>query len=231
MLAAGGDRERRRRSRGRRHARRDLVLTTPADFTASERRILRRLSTPAKVQAYLDGLTYNTEPDGETCRSPRRVMRDRTAHCAEGAFLAAAAFRAHGRPPLVVDLEAVRDDDHVLAVYRERGGWGAVATSKFAGLRFRAPVYRTVRELVLSYFEAYYNWEGERTLRAYSRPLSLARFDRIGWMTAEDDLWPVVEHLTRIRHTPLLLPGAARGLPRLDRRSYEAGLSGAPVRH
>jgi len=197
-------------------------------LTPGELATLRRLDTPEKVQAYLDALTYNSEPDGDTVRSPRRVMRDRTAHCAEGALLAAAAFRVHGRPPLLVDLEAVRDDDHVLAVYRERGLWGAVATSKFAGLRYRAPVYRTIRELVLSYFEHYYNWDGERTLRAYSRPMSLARFDRIGWMTAEEDLWPVVEHLSVISHTPLIPAAAARRLARLDRRSYQAGLYGAP---
>lgn len=204
------------------------MMTAMYGLTRAELGILRRLDTPEKVQAYLDRLTYNTEPEGDTVRSPRRVMRDRTAHCAEGAFLAAAAFRMHGRPPLLVDLEAVRDDDHVLAVYRERGLWGAVATSKFAGLRYRAPVYRTVRELVMSYFEHYYNWDGERTLRAYSRPVSLARFDRIGWMTAEEDLWPVVEHLAVIPHTRLIPAPAARRLTKLDRRSYEAGLHGAP---
>lgn len=197
-------------------------------LTRAETATLRRLDTPEKVQAYLDALTYNSEPDGDTLRSPRRVMRDRTAHCAEGALLAAAAFRVHGRPPLLLDLEAVRDDDHVLAVYRDRGHWGAVATSKFAGLRYRAPVYRTVRELALSYFEHYYNWDGERTLRAYSRPVSLARFDRIGWMTAEEDLWPVVDHLVRIAHTPLIPASAGLRLARLDRRSYDAGLHGAP---
>lgn len=204
------------------------MMASMHGLTRGELATLRRLDTPEKVQAYLDALTYNSEPDGDTVRSPRRVMRDRTAHCAEGAFLAAAAFRVHGRPPLLVDLEAVRDDDHVLAVYRERGLWGAVATSKFAGLRYRAPVYRTVRELVLSYFEHYYNWDGERTLRAYSRPVSLARFDRIGWMTAEEDLWTVVEHLSVISHTPLIPAVAARRLARLDRRSYQAGLYGAP---
>lgn len=197
-------------------------------LTPRELRTLRSLSTPAKVQKYLDALDYNLEPDGETVRSPRRVMRDHTAHCAEGALLAAAAFRVNGRPPLLVDLESVRDDDHVLAVYRDDGLWGAVATSKFAGLRFRSPVYRTVRELVLSYFEDYYNWAGERTLRAFSRPVSLARFDRVGWMTAEEDLWPVVEHLAAIRHIPLLPRGADRGLTRLDRRSYASGVLGAP---
>jgi hypothetical protein len=197
-------------------------------LTRAETSLLRRLSTPEKVQRYLDDLTYNLEPDGDTVRSPRRVMRDRTAHCAEGAFLAAAAFRINGQPPLLVDLEADNDDDHVLAVYRERGLWGSVATSKFSGLRFRAPVYRNIRELVMSYFEDYFNWDGDRTLRAYSRPLSLTRFDRIGWMTAEEDLWPVVELLAVARHTPLIGGAVARRLPRVDRRSYQSGVFGAP---
>ena len=197
-------------------------------LTRAETSLLRRLSTPDKVQRYLDGLVYNVERSGDTVRSPRRVMRDRTAHCAEGAFFAAAAFRINGRPPLLVDLEADNDDDHVLAVYRDRGRWGSVAISKFSGLRFRAPVYRTVRELVMSYFEDYFNWDGDRTLRAYSRPLSLARFDRINWMTAEEDLWPVIDWLTVAGHTSLLARRVANRLPRVDRRSFQAGVLGAP---
>ena len=197
-------------------------------LTRAETSLLRRLSTPDKVQRYLDGLVYNVERRGDTVRSPRRVMRDRTAHCAEGAFFAAAAFRINGRPPLLVDLEADNDDDHVLALYRDRGLWGSVAISKFSGLRFRAPVYRTVRELVMSYFEDYFNWDGDRTLRAYSRPLSLARFDRINWMTAEEDLWPVIDWLTEAGHTSLLARRVANRLPRVDRRSFQAGVLGAP---
>ena len=197
-------------------------------LTREEAALLRSLRTPEKIQAFLDGLAYNLEPDGDTLRSPRRVMRDRTAHCAEGAILAAAAFRMNGRPPLLVDLEAVRDDDHVLAVYRDGGLWGAVATSKFAGLRFRAPVYRTVRELVMSYFEDYYNWDGERTLRAFSRPISLSRFDPIAWMTADEDLWPIVEYLAHAPHTNLIPGSIARRLPDLDKRSYDSGILGAP---
>jgi hypothetical protein len=197
-------------------------------LTPRELAALRRLDKPELIQDFLDRLPYNTEPDGDTLRSPRRVLRDRTAHCAEGAFFAAAAFRVNGRPPLLVDLEAENDDDHVLAVYRERGLWGSVAISKFSGLRFRSPVYRTVRELVMSYFEAYFNWDGDRSLRAYSRPLSLARFDRIGWMTAEDDLWPVVEFLAEAKHTKLIPASVARRLLRVDRRSYAAGVLGAP---
>jgi hypothetical protein len=198
-------------------------------LTTKELAALRGLNTPERIQDFLDGMPYNTEPDGDTLRSPRRVLRDRTAHCAEGAIFAAAAFRANGRPPLLVDLEAEDDDDHVLAVYRERGLWGSVAISKFSGLRFRSPVYRTVRELVMSYFEAYFNWDGDRSLRAYSRPLSLARFDRIGWMTAEEDLWPVVEFLAKAKHTKLIPAAVARRLTRVDRRSYDAGVLGAPA--
>ena len=198
------------------------------DLTPRELRTLRALDTPVKVQRHLDGVAYNHEVGGATCRSPRRVMRDRTAQCAEGAFFAAAAFRVHGRTPLIVDLEAERDDDHLLAVYRDRGHWGAVGKSKFAGLRYRAPVYRTVRELVLSYFEDYYNYAGERTLRRYSRATSLVRFDRIGWMTSEADLWPVIAHFVELPHVRLLPPGLAKRLPRKDKRSFEAGLHGAP---
>lgn len=201
-------------------------------LTPRELRLLRSLDTPVRVQKFLDSIPYNTEDDGvDTLRSPRRVIRDRTAHCAEGALFAAAAFRVNGKPPLLIDLESTRDDDHVLAPYRERGLWGAVATSKFAGLRFRAPVYRTVRELVMSYFEDYYNWAGERTLRGFAGPISLTPFDRDKWMTSEADVWSVVEHLARIKHTPLIPKATAGRLPRLDRRSYASGVLGAPKRH
>lgn len=193
-------------------------------FTARELAVLRRLDTPVKVQAFLERLRYNHEPDGDTCRSPRRVLRDRTAHCAEGAIFAAAAFRVHGRPPVLVDLEAVNDDDHVIAAYRDRGLWGAVGMSKFAGLRHRAPVHRTLRELAISYFNDYYNYDGQLTLRRYSRPVSLAPFDRIGWMTSEQDLWPILERLVVAPHAVLVPPATARRLPVLDRRSYDAGL-------
>ena len=197
-------------------------------LSALELATLRGLSTPERIQDYLDGLVYN---HGQTLRSPRRVMRDGTAQCAEGAFLAAAAFRVNGQPPLIVDLVAVNDDDHVIAVFRERGLWGSIGVSKFAGLRFRSPAYRTIRELVMSYFDHYYNWDGERTLRAYSRPISLAQFDRISWMTTEEELWPIVEHLERVGHSSVIPRNTARTLTKLDRRSYDAGLVGAPNRH
>lgn len=199
------------------------------DFNASEMRSLRALKTPERVQRFLDTeIGYNKEPDGETIRSPRRVLRDRVAPCLEGALLAAAALRIHGSPPLLLDLAAVRDDDHVLAVFRQAGHWGAIAKSNYSGLRFREPVYRTPRELVMSYFEHYYNPSGEKTLRTYSRPVNLARFDRIHWMTSEDELWPLCEHLVKIPHIRLLQKGADRRLARMDDRLYAAGLVGRP---
>ena len=201
------------------------------EWTPEERRILRSLRTPDRIQHYLEStIRYNKEPNGLTCFSPRRVMRDGVAHCMEGAMFAAAALRFHGHRPLLLDLEAVRDDDHVLALYRADGGWGAVAKSNYAGLRYRDPVYRTLRELVMSYFDCYYNLKGERSLRAYSRPVDLSRFDRRGWMTSEEPVWYIPQHLCDIPHTPLLKPVQERSLTRLDARSFAAGKTGSVAR-
>ena len=144
----------------------------------------------------------------------------------EGALLAAAALAAHGFPPLLVDLEAVRDDDHVLAVFQQRGLWGAIAKSNYAGLRFREPVYRTLRELVISYFEHYYNLAGEKTLRTYSRPVNLKRFDGLEWMVAERDIWEIPEYLCTVSHTALLPGAVERRLGRMDPRLMAAGKLG-----
>jgi len=185
------------------------------------------LKTPSKIQKFIDDLPYDY---ADTARSPARALRERRGHCLEGALLAAAALRVNGQPPLLMDLEAVHDDDHVIALYRERGLWGGIAKSNFAGLRFRSPVYRTLRELALSYVEHYYNLRGERTLRAYSQPVNLTRLDRQYWMTAEEDVWCVADALIAARHYPLFPDKVARALPRLDRRSYEAGMHGS-VKH
>lgn len=195
-------------------------------LTRGEISQLRRLRTPGIVQRFLDDLPYNYDDNPHTCFSPRLVLRHGRAHCMEGALLAAAAFRLAGRPPLLVDLAAVRDDDHVLAVFREGRCWGAVAKSSYSGLRFRDPVYRTLRELVMSYFPHYFNLEGEKTLRAYSRPVNLARFDSLRWMSSEADVWFIPEHLTRIPHIRLLTPAQIRRLSRMDPLLYEAGLVG-----
>jgi hypothetical protein len=196
-------------------------------FSPRERAAFRRLTSPAKIQKFLDfDLAYNKELEGETCRSPRRVLRDRTAHCMEGALFGAAALRMLGHPPLLLDLAAVRDDDHVLAVFRVQGLWGAIAKSNYSGLRYREPVYRSLRELAMSYFEHYYNLRKEKTLRAYSRPVNLARFDSMEWMTAEKDVWEIPEYLCIISHTPLLPRNREKGLERVDERLFQAGLVG-----
>jgi len=194
-------------------------------FTTREWRALRALRTPVGIQRALEAMPYHV---GATAWSPRRVLREETAHCLEGAVFAAVALRALGFPPLLLDLEAVQDTDHVIAVYRQRGHWGAIGKSNFSGLRYREPVYRSVRELVVSYFENYVNLRGERTLRAYSRPINLARFDRThpGWMTSADDLWWIPERLVRVPHTRLLPEAVIRSLTRVDRRSLTAGLVG-----
>ncbi|MGA2588539.1 MAG: hypothetical protein ABSH32_01365 [Bryobacteraceae bacterium] len=206
------------------------MICPPNGFRPDELAVLRGLKTPQKIQSFLDsGIGYNKEPQGPTCRSPRLVLRDRLAHCLEGALFAAAALRVHGFPPLLLDLEAVRDDDHVLALFRQRGHWGAIAKSNYSGLRFREPVYRTLRELAMSYFEHYYNLSGQKTLRTYSRPVQLRRFDHMHWMTAADDLWAIPEYLTAIPHTPLLTAEMVRRLNRVDARLQAAGRVGQVV--
>jgi hypothetical protein len=199
--------------------------TAPFGFTRGEWRVLRGLRTPTGVQRALDAMPYHL---ARTAWSPRRVLRERTAHCLEGAIFGAAALRTLGFPPLLLDLEAVQDTDHVVAVFRADGRWGAIAKSNFAGLRYREPVYRDLRELVMSYFDDYMNLRGERTLRAYSQPVNLARFDRLhpGWMTATDDLWWVADHLAAIPHRTLLAPAMVRRLSTVDRRSRTAALIG-----
>jgi hypothetical protein len=200
------------------------VTRAPFGLTPGEAAALRRLTPPAKLQRFLDDLDYDVA--GSSCRSPRRVLRERTVQCMDGALFAAAALRLQGHRALVLDLEAVNDVDHVIAVFGQNGGWGALARSNYAGLRYREPIHRTLRELALSYFEAYFNLRREKTLRRYSGAVDLARFDRRGWMTAEEDLWYIPEHLVGIRHYRLLTPAQERSLSTVDRRSFAAGLTG-----
>jgi hypothetical protein len=186
--------------------------------------VLLPLDTPWKVQSFLDAIPYNT--DHQT-RSPRRVLHDRRAHCIEGAIFAAAALRFHGHPPLLVDLRAANDDDHVIAVFRVRGHWGALAKSNFSGLRYREPIYRNLRELALSYFEVYFNTVAEKSLRAYSLGLDLRQLDDREWMTTSEDLEFVGERLDRVRHYALLDDEMIRGLCPVDKRLYDAGFMGS----
>jgi len=192
-------------------------------FTPKELRKLRALKTPAGVQRYLDELPYNLSI---TARSPRSVLADNTASCLEGAIFAAAALRALGFAPLIFDLEADNDTDHVVAIYRRRGLWGAVAKSNFTGCRYREPVYRNLRELALSYFNIYFNLRFERTLRRYSGPVNLSRFDRLDWMTTPKPVWFIAEYLCEIPHTALFPGAVAKNLTRVDPRTVRGEMVG-----
>jgi hypothetical protein len=189
-----------------------------------ERQSLAQLTTPNKIQAFIDGLAYNTEV---TYRCPLRVLRERVAHCFDGALFAAAALRRLGYPPLILYMISNdRDDDHLLALFKRDGRWGAVAKSNFVGLRFREPVYRTLRELVMSYFEQYYNVERKKTLRSYTVPLNLKGFDQFGWMLKDEALSRVARRLDEIRRFPVLTRRMIARLSMVDERSYQAGMLG-----
>jgi hypothetical protein len=194
-------------------------------LTKSERRIITQLTTPFKIQAFLDELPYSAEA---VYRCPLRVFREHIAHCFDGALFAAAMLRRLGHPPLVLNmLPNDRDDDHMLALYSRDGHWGAVAKSNFVGLRFREPIYHTLRELVMSYFEQFYNVEHEKTLRSYTVPLNLEAFDRFNWMTNDEPLARIEKRLDEIREVPILTRRMITGLSLIDERSYQAGLLGA----
>jgi hypothetical protein len=205
------------------------MISIPRDFeqalTKTEQQDWARLTSPRKVQDFLDGIPYSNELN---YRCPLRVLHERTAHCFDGALFGAAAMRRLGHPPLIVNMLANdQDDDHMLALYRRNGHWGAIAKSNFAGLRFREPVYRTLHELVMSYFEEFYNVERKKTLRSYTVPLNLKAFDKLSWMTSDAPLERIGERLDEIRKVRLVTRRMIAGLSLVDERSYEAGLVGA----
>ena len=190
----------------------------------SERLVWGQLTTPTKIQAFLDKLPYSVE---KGYRCPLRVLRERVGHCFDGALFAAAALRRIGNPPLILNMIATEeDDDHILALYKCDGYWGAIAKSNFAGLRFREPVYRTLRELVMSYFEQFYNVEGKKTLRSYTVPLHLKAFDNRHWMISDPPIEEIGRRLDEIRKVRILTRGMIGGLSLVDERSYRAGLVG-----
>lgn len=195
---------------------RDLALTR------SERTELMRPSNPRALQAYIDAIPANFEPDGDTCHTVRQVLRHRRAHCIEGALVAACSLWLHGEPPLVMDLRAHRDYDHVVALYRRGGCWGAISKSNHLALRGRDPVYRTLRELALSYFHEYHNAQGERTLREYSRALDLRTLDPDDWATGEAGAWEAERRVDLTRHYRLFPAGQTRHLSRLDALERQA---------
>jgi hypothetical protein len=194
-----------------------------ADWTKPEMRILSSLTSPIKIQKFLDTLEYSAE---SRYRSPRSVLRDRTAHCYDGAVFAAMALRRLGFSPLIVDIDAVRDDDHVIALFKRHGRFGAIAKSNFVGLRYREPVYATLRELVMSYFESFYNVDYEKTLRQYTRPLNLSAFDKLEWTTSDPALDVIGDALSNIHIYKIIDAAMARSLSPVDKRTYDAGMLG-----
>ena len=185
----------------------------------------RELTSPSAIQAYLDGLPYVAE---ERDRSPLAVMQDRQCHCLDGGIFAALALRRLGHPPLILDLQPDpgTDDDHVLALFRENRGWGAIAKSNYVNLRYREPVYRDVRELAMTYFEWYTDANRQKTLRAYTRPLDLRRLDRYEWMWNETGIRQVSRRLYRLKPVPLIPAGSAAVLSPSDERTYAANTQG-----
>jgi hypothetical protein len=194
-------------------------------FSASELRTLQALKTPARIQSFLNELGANFEENGDTCYSPRTVLREGRAHCVEGAVLGAAALRLQGRPATILELLTTADDDpHVIAVFRDENCWGAVGKTNHAVLRYRDAVYRTLRELVMSFFHEYFlNVNGAKTLRSYTRPMNLARFDSRGWPISERDIDYIPRQLERARHYELLSDSQVSRLRPADDIEVQAG--------
>lgn len=198
------------------------------DFTNAEKRTLSKLTTPQKIQTFIDQLTYNAD-DEDWFRCPLNVMRDRKGHCFEGAVFAALALEKIGFPPLIVNLypEPGTDDEHVIAVYQKYGAWGAIALSNYVGLRSREPIYRNLRELVISYFENYYNLKNQKTLRSYTHALNLKAFEKKQWRTSNETMHYIGDKLDSLKRFALLKPSMVKGLSRMNPRYSTAGIFGS----
>lgn len=194
------------------------------EFSTSEKKIFASLNSAKKIQDFLNRLEINMEERGETLMSPRRVLRKLKAHCAEGALFAAAAFWYHGAKPLLMDIQTSSNDhDHVVALFRKGKFWGAISKTNHAVLRYREPVYKTVRELALSYFHEYFKHNGQKTMRAFSLPFDLSKIKDHSWLTSEDDLWDLIYELDRSPHRKILSAAQLRSLRRADPIEIKAG--------
>lgn len=194
------------------------------EWTKEEARFLKTLSSPDKIQEYLDSIEYNP---GYECRSPRWVMKKRSAHCFEGALFAAAALQFLGYKPVIVDMKAENDDDHVIALFSEEGFWGAVAKSNFTSLRFREPVYRSIRELIMSYFDFFFNTDGYKSLRSYSLPFNLTQFESRHWATTDEDLEYIGDKIESLHHFPVITGKMIKKLSFASDSMLKAGLLGS----
>jgi len=194
------------------------------DWTKDEIAFLKTLSNPDKIQGFLDSIDYNPVYE---CKSPRYVIKKRSAHCFEGALFAASVMQYNGYKPLIVDMKAFNDDDHVIAVFKENARWGAVAKSNFTSLRFREPVYRTIRELIMSYFDFFFNTAGDKSLRSYSLPLDLTIYETRHWRTTEEDLEYIGDKLETLRHFPVINEAMIKKLSVASETMLKAGMLGA----
>ncbi|MEK6916683.1 MAG: hypothetical protein AABW92_02970 [Nanoarchaeota archaeon] len=190
-------------------------------FNKPELNILKKLSSPNKIQIFLDNLPYNTD---DIVRSPRYVLKERKAHCLDGAMFAAACLKLLGYKPLLVDMISVNDDDHVLAVFKKKN-WGAIGKSNFTTLTYREPVYKTLRELIMSYFDVYFNSIGEKTLRGYSQPFNLDKYK--DWMTTSKNLDYIGDAIDKTRHFPVIDKRAEKNLSLTNKKLLKAGLLGS----
>jgi hypothetical protein len=185
--------------------------------------VLEPLTTPRRVQDFLDTIPINHERGGETCTSPLVTLRRNRAHCMEGALVAALALWMHGEPPLIMDLKSARNDvDHLVVLFRKDGHWGGITKTNHAVLRYREPVYRDLRELAMSFFHEYFLHDGRKTLRSYSKPFDLRKWNR-EWITAERDLWDLQNDIDDSPHVPLITRKQIAGLRRADEIERTAG--------
>ena len=196
-----------------------------ASFTKEEIEIIKKLNTPSKIQDFLNSLDMNFEENGDTCMSPRMVLKGKKAHCIEGALLATSILRFHGHKPLIMDFEANKNDfDHVIALFKKDGFWGAIGKTNHAVLRYREPIYKSPRELAMSFFHEYFeNKNGKKTLRKYSKPINLKIFDKYNWETSDEEIWFIPEYLTRIKHYSMLNKKQIRNLRPAEEIEIKAG--------
>jgi len=189
------------------------------------RMIFNSFKSPYQIQEYLDDIPYIGE---DLNRSPLLVMQDRQSHCLDGGLLAALALRKIGYSARIIDLvqEPGIDDDHVLAIFQHNGFFGALAKSNFVGLRFREPVYSSIRELVMTYFDVFFNVDGIKTLRGYTRPIHLDFYDRYHWQTDLAGVDRVVKRLYSMKIVPVISKNQIEILNVMDKRSYHAGMLG-----
>lgn len=194
------------------------------DWTKDEISFLKTMSDPDNIQGFLDSIEYNPVYE---CRSPRWVIKKKSAHCFEGALFAAAALEFNGYQPLIVDLKAYNDDDHVIAIFKKDGYWGSVAKSNFTSLRYREPVYRSLRELIMSYFDFYFNTDGDKSLRSYSAPLNLTIYNPRHWTTTDEDLEYIGDKLEQLHHYPVVNEKMIKNLKRASEIMLAAGMLGS----